>query len=202
MTLHNVVSIFSQEEEGYYLKFRKFRDRFFLPVLEPLTRLGVKPEHLSYFQVFLALCFAFFSSQNAYAGVAIMFLGLLVDAVDGCLARHQKNESAAGALLDIAADHFFFFAAGLSFIYFKTVDGFWGSFYLLNYLLMIAIIMAMRKAELQVFPVFRSKYYFYAFWIFYVVTGANYLGIFLVFFAVYMSITNLMLFHKYRCSLP
>jgi phosphatidylglycerophosphate synthase len=195
------ISIFSQAEDSVYGRFQRMRDGFFEPVCSVLAKAGVQPDHLSYLNLVLAFIFVFFVQSNVYLSVAALLASLLTDALDGCLARYKKAENEGGALMDIAADHTFLFAAVLSLIHIKTVDGFWGAAFSLNYLLMIVLIMAMRAKNLHVFPVVRSKYYFYLAWLLFVFTGLNYLDILLVFFSIYMVLTNLFLFRNYRCSL-
>lgn len=194
-------SIFSQEEDLTYSKFQGVRDRFFAPVCGVLTKVGVKPDHLSFLNLLLLVPFVFFAGLYPLISVVMLLVSLVLDSIDGCLARYQKINSAKGALLDIAVDHAFLFGVVLTLIYSQTVSGFWGAAYGLNYLLLVGLILAMRALKLQVFPVVRSKYYLYAFWIFFVFTGVNYLDIFLVFFTIYMFLTNLFLFYKLRCSL-
>lgn len=194
-------STFSQIEEPFYERFQRMRDRFFAPVCVLLTKAGVKPDHLSYFNLLLLLPFAYFLHSSPFVSFGVLVASLLADALDGCLARHQQSSSQRGALLDIAADHTFFLGVVLSLIFVKTVDGFWGAAYAVNYLVLIFLVMLMRSLKMHVFPVFRSKYYFFFFWTVLLFTGLSYLDIFLVFCTVYMFLTNLFLFHSFRCSI-
>lgn len=194
-------STFSQAEDSVYGRFQHERDKFFAPLCGFLAKAGIRSDHLSYLNLVLAGLFVFFIASNVYFSVAALLAGVFVDSIDGCLARFQKTAGERGALLDIAADHAFFFIVVLTLVYFRTVDGFWGAAYVLNYLLMIVLVMAMRARNLHVFPIVRSKYYFYLLWIFFVFTGLNYLDVLMVFFSIYMILTNLFLFHNYRCSL-
>lgn len=188
-------------EEPIYERFQRMRDRFFAPVCGLLTKIGVKPDHLSYFNLLLIVPFAYFLHSSPFLSLGVLLLSLLADALDGCLARHQKISSQRGALLDIAADHAFFMGVVLSLIFVRSIDGFWGAAYAVNYLILIFLVMLMRSLQMHVFPVFRSKYYLYLFWILFLFTGLGYLDIFLVFCTVYMFLTNLFLFHSFRWSI-
>ncbi len=196
------LSTFSQAEDSFLSRFQRMRDVFFRPVSAFLTKIGVKANHLSYLTLLIMVPFVYFLNKNPLISFLAGLSTLILDALDGCLARYQKTESERGALLDIGVDHFVLFTVVLSLIYAKTIDGFWGAAYAVNYLLMISLVMAMRSLKLHVFPVVRSKYYLYLFWVIFIFTGLNYLDILLVFFSIYMFLTNLFLFHKLRCSLP
>ena len=192
---------FAPLEDATHEKLRHFRDKFFQPLSVFLTKLGVKADHLTYLSLAMGLLFAFFLNKNWLIAFFCLLLSVVLDSVDGCLARHQKTVGERGDLLDHAVDHVVLFIVVLALIYNKTIDGFWAAAYSLNYLLLIFLMMVMRKFKLHVFLVLRSKYFLYLLWALLVFTGLNFLDIFLVFFAVYMFLTNLFLFHKLRCSL-
>jgi len=194
-------SIFSQAEEPTYVWFQRARDRFFGPVCAIFTKIGIKADHMTYFNLFLAIFFSYFFIGFPYLSLIILALSVLFDSLDGCLARFQKSSSQGGALLDIVADHCFLFVVIFTLIATKSVDGFWGGVYAFNYLLMVILVLAMRSLKLHVFPIVRSKYYLYLLWILFLFTGLNYLDVFFVFFTVYMFFTNLLLFNSLRCSL-
>jgi phosphatidylglycerophosphate synthase len=195
-------NMFSQEEDSYYKRFQLMRDRFFEPVCTFLTRGKIKPDFLSYLNIFLGVVIALLVRPFPVLAFVFLLLTVFIDSVDGCLARHQNCVSGKGALLDIASDHFVFFGILLALISMKTVDGFFGAAYGLNYLLLLVLIIPMRSLNLHVFPVIRSKFLLYFLWALLIFTGINFLDLFLLFFAVYMFLTNLFLFHQLRCSLP
>lgn len=194
-------SIFSQAEEPAYAWFQRARDRFFAPLCPVLTKVGIKADYLTYLNFLLATGLVYFFTTFPYVSLVFLLLSILFDSLDGCLARYQKSTTQRGALLDIAVDHWFLFVVVFTFVATKTVDGFWGGIYAFNYLLMIILVLILRSLNMHVFPIVRSKYYLYLFWIFFLFTGLNYLDVFLVFFTVYMFFTNLLLFNTLRCSL-
>jgi phosphatidylglycerophosphate synthase len=196
------ITMFSQVEDKAYGQFQKVRDVFFEPLCVLLTKIGIKPNYLSYFNAALAIPFVFFLTASPIISFGVLMLSLLLDSVDGCLARHQKVMNESGALLDIGVDHFILFTVLLGLIYTKTIDGFWGAAYGINYLLLVVLVIAMRSLKVSVVPIVRSKYYLYLVWALFIFTGLNYFDLFLVFFAIYMFLTNLFLFHNLRCSLP
>jgi len=197
----NVLTQFSNVEDSYYQRFRQKRDLFFVPVCKILTALRFKAEYLSFLSLLLIIPFVLFFQTFPFLSFFSLLFSVVLDGLDGCLARYQHTESEKGALLDIAIDHTVFFCFILTLIFTKTIDGFWGSVYSLNYLLMVFFTIVLRAFKIHVFPLIRSKYYFYFLWAFFLFTGWNYFGIFLVFFSIYMVLTNIFLFEKLRCSL-
>ena len=67
------------------------------------------PNTISLSRVLLALAFVLVSDR--WSRVALIAVAGLTDFMDGWLARHEKTESTAGALLDPLADRIFVFAA-------------------------------------------------------------------------------------------
>ncbi len=194
-------STFSNAEDSVYERLRDFRDRFWKPVCVFLTHLGVKPDHLSYLNLVMVFGFVYFLIDIPLISFFALLTSVILDSIDGSLARHQKVSSDKGSLLDIGMDHFVLMAVILTLIYTKAMDGFWGAAYAINYLVMIMHVLSMRALRLHVFPVVRSKYYLYLVWALFLFTGLNYLDVFLVFFSIYMFLTNLFLFRTFRCSL-
>src|SRR5579883_1524605 len=141
----------SQAEDPLYERFRRARDRFFAPLCAFLSKMGVKPDHLNYLNLLLVIPLVYFLVSNPLVSLIFLILSFLLDALDGCLARYQHISSERGALLDIGVDHFILFSVVLALIFTKTLDGFWGSAYVLNYLLLIVLIMTMRALQMHVF---------------------------------------------------
>lgn len=194
-------SKFSESEAPYFERFQKWRDSFFQPLCVFFTKAGVKPDHLTYLSVLLMLPFVFFLQQLPIVSLISLVLSVFLDAVDGPLARHQKTQSAHGFFMDLVADHLVLFTFVLALIYFKFIDGFWGAAYSLNYLLMIVMIVVMSALKMKIFTVWKSKFLLYLAWTLAIFFGFNFLDIFLVFFSIYMFLTNLFLLYKFRCSL-
>lgn len=61
------------------------------------------------------------SPQVRLAGAALLFLGLLLDSVDGAVARARSETSLLGSVLDIAADRVYELSLWVSFAYLGLV---------------------------------------------------------------------------------
>lgn len=195
-------SQFTEEEEGWYLRFRLWKDRILNPVCHLLFRFGVRPVFLSFMSFFMVFPFFYFFPLYPWLALGFLILNILFDALDGSLARFSKTFSLQGAALDIAVDHFSFAVFFFIVLWLKFFDPFWGAMYLVNYVVMLSLILFCRSLNVRFFPVIRSKYFFYLLLFFWIMFEVNYFDFFLVFFSIYMLITNIFLFRVLKSSLP
>ncbi|MCC7196764.1 CDP-alcohol phosphatidyltransferase family protein [Candidatus Peregrinibacteria bacterium] len=194
------LNIFSKEEEHYYRAFQKFRDDLFLPVSKQLAAKGVKPDHLSYLGVLLIIPFVFFFASNPWLSAICLTLNVLLDCLDGPLARYTHTASDRGALVDLICDYGSFSAVFITIAYYGLMTPFWAALYFVQYALMLYLVTYCRRKNIRFFPVVRSKYYLYLMLLWLLVTGLNWFDPFLVLFGVYMTATNIFLFDSIRCS--
>jgi len=194
-------TLFNSSEQQIMEAFQKKKDVLLRPLLEVLVRLRVKPAQVTFWS-FMSI-FGFVLFYNNFAGWALTFivLGIILDLVDGSLARFSVVDSKSGALLDTAADNLGFFIVVLTLIYFGTVGGFLGALYVLSYVLMVVLLMTLNAAEPVAFFVFKSKYFLYLFLFIFVIFQFNFLDPFLVFCTAYMIVTNIFLFQKLRWAI-
>ncbi len=196
-----IFSIFAEEEDKANARWRNFRDSFFQPVCEFLNKYSISPAFLSYMGLAMVLPFIYFFGFNPWLAFIFLVLNGLFDGLDGPLARFQKRASVKGALIDIMSDYLSFFVVFMTFQYFGLLSPFWSSIYLVNYAAMLALIIFCRGLRVKFFPVIRSKYYLYLIFLVWLITGQNYFDPLLVFFSIYMVVTNFFLFDRIKCSL-
>ena len=140
-----------------------------------LQRLGVSPNAVSLTQIPLGAVVAWQLGQNPVLALALFVLALLLDGVDGVLARASGRASGYGALVDQVADHVReltvmagFAAAGL--ISGGTATMYAAAYPLLNALLWIGDRHG-RPARVSA-KVWLTFYPFFALW---AITGVNWL---------------------------
>ncbi len=189
----------SGSEARAYLRIRHYRDSFFSPACAFLAKHNVSAEALSYFGIFCAMGFAVAFAFNLWLALFFLILNLLLDGLDGALARFYSKPSARGAFTDITVDYVSFFIIFLTLLYFKFLDPFWGSLYLINYIVLIFLSIILNYLEVKVFPVLKSKSFIYFLFLLFVLSGLNWFDPVLVFFSVYMLVANSFLFYKLRC---
>ena len=77
----------------------------FTGVARLLQRIGISPNAVSLSQIPLGVIIAWQLGQNPALALALFVLALLLDGVDGTLARISGRASGYGALVDQVADH-------------------------------------------------------------------------------------------------
>jgi phosphatidylglycerophosphate synthase len=93
----------------------KARDSFFEPVSKFLSGLRLTPNMVSIGGVVFMVLFVISFERCHVLGIIFFALGVIADWIDGPLARHQKNVSAKGRLVDIFSDaaSFCYFIVGM-----------------------------------------------------------------------------------------
>ena len=195
------IHFFSEEEEGLYLKIRLWRDKFFQPLCVFLAQKKVTPNVLSFLGLLMMAFFVYFFRFNPWFSLLFLLLNLFFDSVDGVLARFLQQQSVRGDLLDHAFDQVSFFIAFLTFLSFQLIQPLWASVYLLNYVIMVFFTMILRSLQIKFFAVIHSKFFLYGTFLFWLLSGLNWFDPMVVFFSVYMIVTNIFLFYKLQWAL-
>lgn len=86
------------------VKSQEIRGRFFLPILRRLDLLGVSGNMITNFRLILGFVFFYLFFKSMYFGAILSLLTLILDAVDGPLARFQDKASDRGKFLDVFVD--------------------------------------------------------------------------------------------------
>ena len=87
------------------------------------TVVGLKPNMITYFGVFMMLLFVFSIRRNALISSIFLILNLVSDGLDGVLARYQKNSSVKGKFIDFLGDDVSFVLFILGLIYGGFING-------------------------------------------------------------------------------
>ncbi len=181
---------------------RAWKDRLLQPICRYLSQRHVLPDALSYASLAMVVPFLYFFRFNPWLALIFLVLNIFFDLLDGALARFTHKETARGQFLDhIVADYVSFFIIFLSFIYYGLVNPFWGAVYVLNYAVMLSLIFYCNYARIKLFPIERSKYIVYLAFFLWLFMANNILDITVVFFSIYMIVTNAILLNRIRCSL-
>jgi len=183
------------------LRWRNWRDGFFGPITDLLVRYGFSATHLSVAGLCMVLPFLFFFTFNPWLSFIFLLLNVFFDSLDGPLARKKGLPESNGSVIDFACDHIGFFAIFMTFFYYQLLSPFWGALYLVNYSILLSMVIFCRILKIKFFPVVRSKYYIFMIFFIWLVSGCNFFDAVLVFFTVYMVVTNFFLFDRIRCSI-
>lgn len=184
------LNYFGEEEQAVQRRFQSGRDGVLSPLIGLLARLGVTPDHLSLLGVLCLGGFALLVLRDpltpATAAWASGFIlaHVLLDGLDGPLARRLGTAGPAGALVDMLCDHgglvivvWVLSAAGL-------VDGTLGNVYVFTYTLAVVWIVWLNMLGRPFRWVLRTKYLTYGMIFVYGLTGRNSLDYALALFTV------------------
>lgn len=101
-------SIYGRFEMEYMIKIRKSKERIFLPLLRLLDRLKFKPDYISFISALttiIAFVLAVYYVQPLIFIIGI-WIHLILDGIDGALARYQQVASIRGTHVDMFGDQF------------------------------------------------------------------------------------------------
>lgn len=189
---------FSGSERAKQQRFSDARTRFFGPLLPLLTRLRCTPDSLSFLSLLSMAGFVYFLPESIGAAMAFVALHVLLDALDGPLARHQGNASNAGAFTDICVDQAGLAVAVLSLLFYGMLPEFFAAAYLASYLVMIVFLVLLNRLGSPVRFVLRSKYFFYLLIPVEYLVFPGVLPFFLAFFSLYMAVLDCALFLRLK----
>ncbi len=114
-----------------YNFFRKIRKPFTIPLAKLLQRLNISANFISNFRLFLLLGFFFLWVYDyTYISLILLTINLILDAVDGDLARNNKKASDLGHFQDLIADNFMAIVIALALIWLNLLPKFLGPYYI------------------------------------------------------------------------
>ena len=101
-------SIYGKFEMEYMVGIRKSKEKIFLPILKFLNKLKINANHVSFISALTTV--VTFSLAIYFVQPLIFIIGIwihmLLDGIDGALARYQKTASVKGTLVDVFGDQF------------------------------------------------------------------------------------------------
>lgn len=191
----------SGEESGPYFFLRALKETVFRPIAGVLATNGVKPDTISYLGVAAMLPFVYFLGFNPWLAFFFIALSLFFDMLDGSLARYLKISSERGAFTDMVCDYISFFIVFLSLVFYGMADPFAALVYVISYLALQSFVSFSVMKGVKLFPVIRTKFGVYFFFLIYLAGGGNYMNEFLIFASFYMIMTDFFIYRKIVCSL-
>jgi phosphatidylglycerophosphate synthase len=155
------LNYFSSSEKNFILRYESWRSKIFLPISKFLSFFGVKADHLSYIGLLILILFIVFFKTDPVLSVLFLFLHVIIDAFDGPLARHTKQDGDAGAFTDIICDHTGMFVVVSVLTYFRLLDVLPALIYVYLYTIMIVFAIIKNRIKEPMRFIVRTKYYLY-----------------------------------------
>lgn len=155
---------YSTGERRWMEVTQAWRGRCLAPLLDWLTAAGVRPDHVTLWSVVLGIaCALLFGMQHAGALICLA-LHVLLDGIDGPLARRQATASPRGSFTDTMADQAVVTAVTLSLVADGQLGGVTGGAYIFLYAL-VALFAIGRNALARPYAwLFRPRFVVFA-WI-------------------------------------
>ena len=136
------VNCYSDREDGFMTWSRDLRAKWFKPALTLMGSMGIRAGHITLLGLIsgLAFCPLFVMEKYPWA-FGLLLLHVLLDGLDGPLARHLGKAGDRGSFTDSVADQVVVSATAITLIY-SGVAGTWaGGTYLFLYTVVVAFAM-------------------------------------------------------------
>ena len=166
---------YSSAERRFLAPVRRIALAVFRPFVLVLARLGVSPNAVSLSQVAIGLAIFALIRPAPRLAFVLMVLAILIDGLDGALARHTGKSSRYGALVDQYADHAreILVVAGLA--YWGALNGAWAALYALAYTGSNVTLLVCNSYGTPVPAAIKTAFVFYPALFIYLWFGVNYL---------------------------
>jgi phosphatidylglycerophosphate synthase len=202
---------FSDKELDKEVQFANFRTKLLHPILKFLDFLKIKPDHISYFAILLLIPYSIYFTSNPKMAVLLIWVYVLLDGVDGSLARYQKTSNNGGSFTDIVCDQLGLVVIVYNLLIFNFLDIGVGYWYSIMYLIMIVFSVIQNALKIKMQLLIRTKYIVYlmhSVWAFIQFDSIRLFGVELsikqyytiplAVFGIIMLITNLISYQKLK----
>ena len=171
-------------EQKIYERMAEMRTTLFKPLVRVLDKVGVTPNMVSYTGVLFMCGFAYFVAADPWFAMWLGVVAVVLDLIDGPLARYQKTTSDKGKFIDMICDSVVFTLFCVGLVYAGLVN----SLVAMVFVYVMLMNKVLRCIRNGVF--FKSKWFFkavagfvpnlivgvmYGVFVFYVFSGLNWL---------------------------
>lgn len=139
---------YSGGERAWMERTQALRARALGPSLRTMGELGVRPDHLTLVSFACGLMFCPLWFVSPLAALVALLLHVVLDGIDGPLARHLGIESARGSFTDTMADQAVVTASTVTLIAAGVIGPVVGSLYIYVYLLVVALAMVRNALDI------------------------------------------------------
>ena len=149
------------EREGM-LFFQRCRAYLLGPLLRWLTRRRVTANHVTMVSLLVGLGFCAAWWQSPQWGLLCLLLHVLLDGLDGPVARHQETASAQGSLTDSLCDQIVVTASTIVLMMDTQVSIIAGSIYIFTYAIVVAFAMIRNAMQIPYTWLARPRFIVYS----------------------------------------
>jgi phosphatidylglycerophosphate synthase len=152
---------YSGRERAFMLFTQRLRALGFGPLLRALSAARVRPDHLTFLSLVAGLAFVPLYFWSLPVALFALALHVLLDGLDGPLARHLDTASRGGSFTDSMADQAVIAATTLTLMYTGMVGHLPGALYIVIYTVVVLFAMARNFLGAPYTWLFRPRFLVY-----------------------------------------
>ena len=161
------INYFAEREQPAQARFRELRDAWLRPVVKVLRGRGLTADAVSALAVAMLVPFGIglFSPLGGWAPLVVatsLALHVLLDGLDGPLARSMGTDGPAGAFTDMCLDHVGYLTVTVLLAAAGLLEGWIACAYAAAYTMAVVMIVVLNLLQQPLRVVVRTKYVFYA----------------------------------------
>ncbi|MCX6734134.1 MAG: CDP-alcohol phosphatidyltransferase family protein [Candidatus Peregrinibacteria bacterium] len=130
--------------------------------------------------------FVFYIQSRPLYALYFLILHVVLDALDGSLARYMKCDTDAGAIVDMVCDHTGMIIVTGTLMYQGLIQQNLGVAYILLYTLLVLLITTLNRLHIPLRFAIRTKYFLYVFVALRAIWGVNYFDTAIAIFIILM----------------
>ena len=155
---------YSHGERRWMVYTQQLRGVWLAPILSLMARAGIKPDHLTILSLAAGLAFCPLYAPAFPIALACLALHVVLDGMDGPLARHLGVASRSGSFTDTMADQTVITATTLTAVFYGTAHFLPATLYILTYTVVVLFAMARNALQAPYSWLFRPRFLVYV-WI-------------------------------------
>lgn len=157
------ITCYSAEEGGFMQRSQELRGQLLRPLLAVLARLRVTPNHLTLLSLVAGLAFCpVFLWSSKIAAFVLMLAHVLLDGLDGPLARHTQRASNRGSFTDTVADQVVVAFSTVTLIHAGHAGAWPGGLYLFFYSIVVIFALVRNALAIPYSWLVRPRFLVYA----------------------------------------
>jgi phosphatidylglycerophosphate synthase len=163
-TTSRPIDCYADGERGFMDLTRRVRERASRPLLGALSRAGVRADHLTLLSLVSGVGFAALWVTGLHiTALASLVLHIVLDGLDGPLARFQNRASSRGSFTDTASDQLVVAASAFALLYTGTTAGVVTAIYVFVYTVVVCLAVARNALQIPYSWLVRPRLVVYAY---------------------------------------
>ncbi len=156
---------YSARERAVMVLTQQFRGWLFGPLLRLLARCGIKPDHLTLLSTLVGLSFCPLFLWSKPFAFAMLALHVLLDGLDGPLARSMGVASRKGSFTDTMSDQLIVVASTVTLMFTETIGIVPGGVYIFAYTVVVLFAMVRNALSIPYSWLVRPRFVLYVWFV-------------------------------------